>query len=96
MPGWIKICELVYDGNTQRLTEGGFMEKPGIEPATPGLQDRFISFTTAASRNARFVHLEKCLHYKFCVVSPINEMPFKSIYYIGVTPITQIRTCIMK
>ena len=27
-----------YDGNTQRLTESGFMEKPGIEPATPGLQ----------------------------------------------------------
>ena len=27
-----------YVGNTQRLTESVFMEKPGIEPATPGLQ----------------------------------------------------------
>ena len=27
-----------HDGNTQRLTKSGFMEKPGIEPATPGLQ----------------------------------------------------------
>ena len=28
-----------YDGNSHKLTEKGFMEKPGIEPATPGLQD---------------------------------------------------------
>ena len=28
-----------YVGNTQRLTESGFIEKPGIEPATPGLHD---------------------------------------------------------
>ena len=38
------VC-LLYDGSTWRLTESGFMwfyvffmEKPGIEPATPGLQ----------------------------------------------------------
>ena len=38
-----------YDGNTQRLTESGFMEKPGMEFATPGLQDiGFIPYTTAA------------------------------------------------
>ena len=30
---------LVFDGNTQRLTKSGFMEKPGNELATPGLQD---------------------------------------------------------
>ena len=29
---------ILYDGSTQRLTESGFMEKSGIEPATPGLQ----------------------------------------------------------
>ena len=29
-----------YDGNTQTLTEIGFMEKPGIEPANPGLQGK--------------------------------------------------------
>ena len=34
-----------YDGNTQKLTESGFMEKPGIEPATPGLQDIGLSPT---------------------------------------------------
>ena len=29
---------LLYDGSTQRLTKSGLMEKPGTEPATPGLQ----------------------------------------------------------
>ena len=38
-PGWFKIVCWFYVGNTQRLTESCFfMEKPGIEPVTPGLQ----------------------------------------------------------
>ena len=44
---------LLYDGSTRRLTESGFMwfygfmEKPGIEPATPGLQGiALIHYTT--------------------------------------------------
>ena len=40
---------LLYDGSTRRLTESGFMEKPGIEPETPGLQGiALIHYTTAA------------------------------------------------
>ena len=50
------ICVfLLYDGSTRRLTESGFMwfygfmEKPGIEPATPGLQGiALIHYTTGA------------------------------------------------
>ena len=42
-PRWFKIVCWFYVGNTQRLTESGFMEKPGIEPATPGLQDIGLS-----------------------------------------------------
>ena len=38
------VCWFYY-WNTQRLTESGFMEKPGIEPATPGLQDKGLSPT---------------------------------------------------
>ena len=34
-----------HDGNTQRLTESGFMEKPGIKPATPGLQGTALTTT---------------------------------------------------
>ena len=46
-PGWFKIVCLFYVGNTQRLTESGFMETPGIEPATPGLQGiALIHYTT--------------------------------------------------
>ena len=47
---------LLYDRSTRRLTESGFMwfygfmEKPGIEPATPGLQGiALIHYTTGAS-----------------------------------------------
>ena len=51
-PGWFKIVCWFYAGNTQRLTESGFMEKPGIEPATPGLQGiALIPYTTAASQH---------------------------------------------
>ena len=46
---------LLYDGSTRRLTESGFMwfygfmEKPGIEPATPGLQGiALIHYTMGA------------------------------------------------
>ena len=42
------ICVfLLYDGSTRRLTESDFMEKPGIEPATTGLQGiALIHYTT--------------------------------------------------
>ena len=47
---------LLYDGSTQRLNESGFMEKPGIEPATPGLQGiALIHYTTGASQKNLFV-----------------------------------------
>ena len=46
----LRIVCWFYNGNTQRLTESGFMEKPGIEPATPGLQGiALIHYTMAAS-----------------------------------------------
>ena len=34
-----------YDGHIQRLTKSGSMEKPGIKPATPGLQGIGLSPT---------------------------------------------------
>ena len=38
-------------GTPEGSTESGFMEKPGIEPATPGLQlgIALIHYTTGAS-----------------------------------------------
>ena len=49
-PGWFKIVCWFNVGSTRRLTESGFMEKLGIEPATPGLQGiALIHYTTGAS-----------------------------------------------
>ena len=41
---------LLYDGSTRRLNESDFMEKLGIEPATPGLQDIGLSPATEGDR----------------------------------------------
>ena len=44
------LCVLLYDGTPEGSTESGFMEKPGIKPATPGLQGiALIHYTTGAS-----------------------------------------------
>ena len=42
--GLIFMCWF-YNENTYRLTESGFMEKPGIKPGTPGLQGIGLSPT---------------------------------------------------
>ena len=45
------ICVFInMTGTPEGSTESGFMEKPGIEPATPGLQGiALIHYTTGAS-----------------------------------------------
>ena len=42
-------CVYYMTGTPEGSTKSGFMEKPGIEPATPGLQPALIHFTTGAS-----------------------------------------------
>ena len=44
-PGWFQICVGLMSGTPKGSTESGFMEKPGIEPATPGLQGIGLSST---------------------------------------------------
>ena len=39
------LCVYYMTGTPEGSTERGFMEKPGIEPATPGLQDIGLSPT---------------------------------------------------
>ena len=58
-----------YDRNTQRLTESGFMEKPGIEPATPGLQSiALIHYTTAANFSLNYrKRFESCLFLEYYI-----------------------------
>ena len=44
------LCVYYMTGTPEGSTESGFMEKPGIEPATPGLQGiELIHYTTGAS-----------------------------------------------
>ena len=44
------LCVYYMTGTPKGSTESGFMEKPGIEPATPGLQGiALIHYTTGAS-----------------------------------------------
>ena len=44
------LCVYYMTGTPEGSTESGFMEKPGIEPATPGLQGiALIHYTTEAS-----------------------------------------------
>ena len=44
------MCVYYMTGTPEGSTESGFMEKPGIEPATPGLQGiSLILYTTGAS-----------------------------------------------
>ena len=43
------MCVYYMTGTPEGSTESGFMEKPGIEPATPGLQGiALIHYTTGA------------------------------------------------
>ena len=44
------LCVYYMTGTPEGSTESGFMEKPGIESATPGLQGiALIHYTTGAS-----------------------------------------------
>ena len=44
-----ELCVYYMTGTPKGSTESGFMEKPGIKPATPGLQGiALIRYTTGA------------------------------------------------
>ena len=45
-----ELCVYYMTGTPESSTESGFMEKPGIEPAIPGLQGiALIHYTTGVS-----------------------------------------------
>ena len=52
------LCVYYMTGTPEGSTESGFMEKPGIEPATPGLQGiALIHYTTGACHASYFLIL---------------------------------------
>ena len=55
-PGGFINCVFFMTGTPKGSTESGFMEKPGIEPGTPGLQGiALIHYTTGASFQLKLV-----------------------------------------
>ena len=58
------LCVYYMTGTPEGSTESGFMEKPGIEPATPGLQGiALIHYTTGAV--PRFWQIELAQNVQF-------------------------------
>ena len=54
------LCVYYMTGTPEGSTESGFMEKPGIEPATPGLQGIALIYYTMgniANVDSNFLHL---------------------------------------
>ena len=56
------LCVYYMTGTPEGSTESGFMEKPGIEPVTPGLQGiALIHYTTGASPTSPFIRSRQAL-----------------------------------
>ena len=65
-------------GTPEGSTESGFMEKPEIEPATPGLQGTALNhYTTGASMAAVF-----CLMPTLLLCNKSNPKPHTLALYI--------------
>ena len=59
------LCVYYMTETPEGSTESGFMEKPGIEPAIPGLQGiALLHYTTGASLN--FLCLVNLKFFLFC------------------------------
>ena len=67
-------------GTPEGSTESGFMEKPGIEPATPGLQGiALIHYTTGASLKFRkWVENLPEVYLKFSIITDYKVQLFVS------------------
>ena len=56
------LCVYYMTGTPEGSSESGFMEKPGIEPATPGLQGiALIHYTTEAGMELLWCGVT-CMH----------------------------------
>ena len=62
------LCVYYMTGTPEGSTESGFMEKPGIEPPTPGLQGiALIHYTTGLleTRGVNFAQFDRITNTKF-------------------------------
>ena len=77
------LCVHYMTGTPEGSTESGFMEKPGIEPATPGLQDiALIHYTTGASLTLERALCQKAISQCALWVNMVNViLPNKLMKY---------------
>ena len=69
---------LVLNWNTQRLTESGFMEKPGIKPETPGLQGKGLSPTPG---RLHFFHFSYFFKFRTLLISNMSSFTSSYIFF---------------
>ena len=73
------LCVYYMTGTPEGSTESGFMEKPGIEPATPCLQGiALIHYTTGASHLVhipiRFLEYTESWGYVISVLHELSQL----------------------
>ena len=70
------LCVYFMTGTPEGSTESGFLEEPGIEPATPGLQDIGLS-PTPRRLSCRSRGSSKGLNLPLCPPLPPFKYPIK-------------------
>ena len=76
------LCVSYMTGTSEGSTESGFMEKPGIKPATPGLQGiALIHYTTGASqREQQYPDQTGRMHTLYLCHVHVADSIFGSLY----------------
>ena len=69
------LCVYFMTGTPKGSTESGFMEKLGIEPATPGLQDIGLSPTPRWLQDwvDALAHQSETYTKNSCIIRPLNK-----------------------
>ena len=73
--GWFKICVDFITGIPKGSPKDVFMEKPGIKPATPGLQDIGLSPTPRRHYTAEHLTYYIIYNYDFSNIYELTKMP---------------------
>ena len=74
--GGYDLCVYYMTGTPEGSTESGFMEEPGIEPATPGLQGiALIHYTTGGGGGGGVYHFIVPWKKNFCGFSGYKPVP---------------------
>ena len=77
------LCVYYMTGTPEGSTKSGLMEKPRIEPATPGLQGvALIHYTTGASLCLIIPQLKSCLFSNYVSSLNINLLTAYLVFFL--------------